>query len=165
MALTQSQYETLLADPNLTPGQKAALYSVPQTKEGAYLKLPSQYIAQDVQYSSASGPGLLGFGLIPALFGRPNRSPLGDIAGAYATGNFNISNQSWAAAGYGPGGTVHSFANFTLPALAAPTPYRPPPMEIGQVQPINFLALFSGGYQSPYQIAPYVPANVRINPF
>lgn len=134
----------MLAQPDLTPGMRDALRLVPLTKEGQHL---------------AAG----GYDAWQNGFMGPNRSVLGDIAGALALGR-TITDPQWKAAGYGPGGTRNSYAqvSFQRPQILAPTPYRPPSVAFAPVQPINFLSLF-GSYQAPSSIA--TPTFYQIRPF
>ena len=80
--ITSAQYQSLLAQPNLTPGMAEALRTVPYTKEGAFLGGFDRWNDQGV-----SG----------------NRTVIGDIAGLIATGG-TPTDANWASAGYGPGG-------------------------------------------------------------
>ncbi len=72
-----------------TPGMQAALAYNPQSEGGGILP----------------DTGLLGMSLLPSIFGTDNRSPLGDIWGALQAGQ-PVSDESWASAGYGPGGAA-----------------------------------------------------------
>lgn len=79
----------------MTPGMQAAMSYGADSERGNGLAQPLDWI----DFTGTAG------NRVEEFFGMNNRSAIGDIWGALQEGN-PISDESWAAAGYGPGGTA-----------------------------------------------------------